>query len=98
MVPQIIWSPRALSDLHDIAAYIGKSSPLTAEKFCLRLIDHVESLPAFPEKGRTVPDSPRPGLRELISPPYRIAYEISADRSQIQIMTVWHSARGSIEL
>jgi plasmid stabilization system protein ParE len=79
--------------LRDISRYIAKSSPLTARRFCQRMIEHIETLPGFPEKGRVVPERKRPALRELIFPPYRIAYEIGSD-GRIEIMTIWHSARG----
>ena len=97
MAAKIVWSPRAIVDLHQIARYIARTNPLTAERFCLRLLTHVESLPDFPRKGRVVPEDGRETLRELIFPPYRIAYEIAPDGT-IQIMTVWHSARGTPEL
>jgi plasmid stabilization system protein ParE len=83
--------------LRDISRYIAKTSPITARRFCRRMLEHIETLPDFPEKGRIVPEHRRPALRELIFPPYRIAYEIrSADR--IEIMTIWHSARGTMEI
>ena len=97
MVPKIIWSPRALADLEDIARYIARSSPLAAERFCLRLIAHAESLIEFPQKGRMVPEKKRETLRELILPPYRIAYEVQASGQLIEILTIWHSARGPME-
>jgi addiction module RelE/StbE family toxin len=97
VVSKIIWSPRALADLEDIARYIARSSPLAAESFCLRLIEHAESLIEFPQKGRMVPETQRETLRELILPPYRIAYEVQSSGQLIEIMTIWHSARGPME-
>jgi toxin ParE1/3/4 len=98
VVSKIIWSPRALSDLGDLARYIGRSSPLTAERFCQRLIARAESLTEFPQKGRVVPEKQRENLRELIFAPYRIACEIQPGRQLIEIMTIWHSACGPIDL
>ena len=93
MVSKIIcWSPRALGDLHDVAAYIGKSSPIAAERFCSRVIERVESAAEFPKTGRIVPEKNRESLRELILAPFRIAYEVLSERL-VEIMMVWHSAR-----
>lgn len=98
MVSKIIWSPRALSDLGDIARYIGRSSPITAERFCLKIIACAESLAEFTEMGRVLPEKQRPTLRELIFPPFRIAYEYRPESHMIEILTVWHSARGLLEV
>ena len=98
MVSIIIWSPRALADLEGIARYIGQSSPMRAERFCLRLIARAESVAEFPLQGRVVPEKQRETLRELILAPYRIAYEVQPDRQIVEIMTIWHSALGPLEL
>lgn len=97
MAAKIIWSPRAIADLGEIARYIARSSPLTAERFCPRLIGHVEALPDFPLKGRVVPEHGRENPRELVFPPYRIAYQITPG-GVIEIMTVWHAARGALDV
>ena len=97
MVSKIIWAPRALDDLRLIATYIGKASPTRAQRFCLRLIAHAESLESFPLKGRIIPERNRESLRELIFPPYRIAYEVRAN-GVIVLLSIWHSARGPLEL
>jgi plasmid stabilization system protein ParE len=98
VVSKVIWSPRALSDLGEIARFISIASPMAAEKFCLRVIEHAETLGQFPHKGRVVPEKQRENLRELVFPPYRIAYEVQFERGLIEIMTIWHSARGAIDL
>jgi plasmid stabilization system protein ParE len=70
---------------------------MTAERFCGRLIEHAESLAEFPLQGRVVPEKQRTTLREIILSPSRIAYEIQSDRNLVEIMTIWHAARGPIE-
>lgn len=98
MVSKVIWSPRALNDLGDIARFIGKSRPLAAERFCRLIIEHAKSLAEFPSKGRIVPEKKRETLRELIVALYRVAYEVQAERGLVEIMTIWHSAHGAIDL
>jgi toxin ParE1/3/4 len=56
VVSKVIWSPRALTDLEEIARYIARSSPLAAERFCFRLVATAESLAEFPQQGRMVPE------------------------------------------
>jgi plasmid stabilization system protein ParE len=70
---------------------------MTAERFCRQIIEHAEALIEFPNKGRVVPEKQRESLREIILSPYRIAYEIHAERQVVEIMTIWHAARGPIE-
>jgi hypothetical protein len=48
--------------------------------------------------GRVVPEKKRETLRELVFPPFRIAYECHPESHLIEILTVWHSARGSLEI
>ncbi len=98
MVSKVTWSPRALADLRSIAEYISASSPMVAERFCLALIDHAETCGSFPRKGRVVPELKKVNVRELIFPPYRIVYEIQPERNLVEIMTIWHSARGTVDV
>lgn len=97
MVPRLIWSPRALADLGHIARYIARSNRVAAERFCLRLLAQVEALPAFPRCGRVVPELGRESIRELVFPPYRIVYELARE-DVIEILIIWHSARGTPDL
>ena len=98
MVSKVIWSPAALEDLRSIVSYIAQSSPLAARRVGEKLIAIAQSLEHFPNRGRMVPERKRAELRELICHPYRIAYVVQADHNVIQVLRLWHAARGDIEL
>jgi addiction module RelE/StbE family toxin len=98
MAYKLIWSPAARDDLHDIVRYISRDSPERAQAFGYRLIQHVEILQEHPELGRRVPEHHNPHIRELAFRPYRIVYRIRADQRVIDLVRVWHAARGTPEL
>jgi len=50
----------------------------------------------FPYAGRRVPEEHDANVRELIVEPYRIIYEVSD--SSIDILRIWHAARGKPEM
>ncbi len=95
MAYRLIWSPIARLDLNEIVAYIREDDPLAAQLFLRRLIQALERLPDFPESGRIVPEFANRTIRELIRPPCRIIYRISPRTERIEIVRVWHAARGT---
>ena len=88
---RVVWSPQALNNLEAACAYIAQDSEAYAQDFARRLVSAVELLATFPTAGRVVPEFAQETLRELISRPYRVIYEIvDAD---VHILTVHHGAR-----
>lgn len=63
---EVILSPRAIQDLHEIVRYIAWDSPNDAEQFGNKLLDRAQSLSSLPERGRVVPEFKDPQIRELI--------------------------------
>lgn len=98
MAFQIIWSPSARWDLLDLKDYISLDSPEIAKLFVSSLFDAVEHLAAFPLAGRAVPEFGDEQIREVIKRPCRIVYRINRSKAVIEIIRVWHSARGVPEL
>jgi len=45
-----------------------------------------------------VPEFNEPTLREVIRKPCRIVYRIRSKRQQVEIVRVWHAARGIPEV
>lgn len=91
---KVFLSNEALSDLERIVAYIAPHNPAAAERLGNQLLDAALSLNTLPERGRAVPEFRRPELREIIFRSYRIIYRVNhADRS-IEIVRLWHAARG----
>lgn len=87
---RIVWYPLALDDLESLRIYIAQDAPSSAEVVAHRLLDTVETLAEFPERGRIgrVPDT-----RELVVPrtPYLVAYRVREE--VIEILRVLHGAR-----
>ena len=91
---KIVWTLRARDDLRNIATYISRDNPAAALKLGETIFDRVDVLEKFPELGRVVPEWGRPDVREIIVGSYRIVYRVGNQRKAIEILRVWHGARG----
>jgi len=76
MAYNLIWSPAALHDLHDIVVFIARDNPDRAMSFGYKLISETDHLQDFPEFGRKVPEYKDPSIREIIFRPYRSSIEL----------------------
>jgi plasmid stabilization system protein ParE len=94
MAYRLIWSPAARLDLRELRAYIAESNPSAAKRFAQGVFQAVERLTAFPESGRIVPEFGDTTIREVIRSPCRIVYRVKADQRLVEIVRVWHAARG----
>ena len=88
---QVIWSPEALRDLDDLAAFIAKDSQYNAALFVQRMIDATDRLAYFPQSGRAIPEIGASRFREVIDGDYRIMYSVNGD--EVHIDAVLHGAR-----
>ena len=87
---KVVWSPRAISDLIEIRAYIGQDRPLVAQRMAERLLQAGESLAEFPERGRLA----KRGLREwTLIYPYVLRYRVR--NGVVEIVRVKHGAQRS---
>jgi len=84
----IRWLSLAEKDLDDLFAYVAQDSLAVAEKEVDRVIEEVSRLQSHPAIGRPgrVPET-----RELVIPPYIVAYRVKG--ATIQILRVLHSAK-----
>ncbi|MGB6065008.1 MAG: type II toxin-antitoxin system RelE/ParE family toxin [Desulfomonilaceae bacterium] len=98
MAFKLIWSPSAELDLKDIALFIAEDSPSAAQRFVRGVFQVVERLADFPESGRIVPEFDDPAIREVIRRPSRIVYKIDRAEGVVEIVRVWHAARGTPDL
>ena len=94
MAFQIIWSQTAAEDLKGIVQYIALDDPTAAAKLANRIIQHIETASELPFSNRTVPEKAEESVREAILKPYRLIYQVDADRGAIHILRIWHAARG----
>jgi toxin ParE1/3/4 len=83
----IIWSPRAISHLTALRAYVARENPANASGVAMTLLGAVERLAAFPNLGRTGRVA---GTRELVVPgtQYVIAYRLGSGR--LEVLAVFH--------
>ena len=88
---RVVWSPLAIDRAAEAAAYIAKDSPVAARQWVDDLFAAVATLARLPERGRRVPDLPRPDVRELLLGNYRVVYRIEPRR--IAVLTVRHLRR-----
>jgi len=76
------WSETAENDLVSIIEYIARDNPIQARKIFSEIKKRAESLNAFPDRGRMVPELQNQGItlyRELIIGPWRLMYRVSED-------------------
>jgi plasmid stabilization system protein ParE len=87
----VIYSEAALTDLHEITAFIAADNREIAAKFANRLVDLAESLRRMPQRGRAVKRWPE--VRVIVLAPYLIFYRFDAQRNSVQVLRFWHGAR-----
>jgi toxin ParE1/3/4 len=98
MAYKLIWSPVSRDDLRDIVRFISRDSSERAQSFAFRLMTQADILQEHPEIGRKVPEHRKPMMREIIFKPYRIVYRVNHQRKIVEIIRVWHAARGTPEV
>ena len=95
---KIVWTLRAREDLRDIAKFIAKDNPSAALKLGDLIFDRVNMLEKFPELGRVVPERNQPNIREIVVKNYRLVYRVHQTEKLLEILRVWHGARGEPEI
>ena len=95
---KIVWTLRSREDLRDIAAFIAKDNPPAALKLGDLIFARVDTLEKFPELGRVVPERNQPNLREIVVKNYRVVYRVRHKDKLLEILRVWHGARGEPEI
>jgi plasmid stabilization system protein ParE len=98
MAVRLKWLPKAEADLHQALAYIRTDNPEAAARLGAAILERVERLRDFPENGRVVPRQENPAIREIIFRNFRIVYRFSPQGSTVEIVRIWHGARGTPDL
>lgn len=88
---RIRWSPQALRELDEAAAYIAGERPATAERWLTAIFATVRRLERFPESGRVLDLPGAEGRRELLHGSYRIIYRTAGD--VVEIIAIVHGRR-----
>ncbi len=89
---KIIYSPRAVADLHAIADYLQPLNPHALQKVKATILDSIRHVAQFPNIGRRLN---RKGVRRHLVPKYDYAIFYLHDESaeEIRIVTIRHTAR-----
>ena len=95
---KIVWTLRSREDLHNIATFIAKDNPAAALKLGDLIFARVDTLEKFPELGRIVPERNQPNIREIVVKNYRLVYRVHQKEKFLEILRVWHGARGEPEI
>ena len=83
---KIIWSPLAIEQARDIAAYIALDKPSAAEQWIGEIFSSVERLEKCSNSGRIVPEIGRNNIREIVRGNYRIMYKIAVDSVEVLVV------------
>ncbi|MBN1418329.1 MAG: type II toxin-antitoxin system RelE/ParE family toxin [Planctomycetes bacterium] len=94
MAFQIVWSEAACRDLQEIVQYIAIEDHEAACRLAERIVARIEIASEFPLSIRLVPEKGDESIREAILSPYRIVYVVEQTRKAIQVLRIWHAARG----
>lgn len=98
MVYRTVWTEQALTDLREISEFIGQRDVQAALRLGAAIFARIEKLTEFPFMGRMVPEVGRNNLREIIYASYRIIYRVIEYSGAIEILRVWHAARGEPDI
>ena len=96
---ELIWTESAITDLDAICSFIAAHDPGAAERAGRSILEHVELLARFPFIGPAYPPSSGGPVREIVfRRTYRIFYMVAESRRAVEVLRVWHGARGQPEL
>ena len=88
---KLIVSPEAAADLARLRAFLVDRNPDAAQRAAASLIQAIQSLDMFPDRGRPTGTK---GVRELVIPfghsAYVMRYAHLAEVEEIIILRIWH--------
>ena len=90
---QVIWSPKAIRQIQEIAEYIEKDSLLYGSRVIQKITATVGRLKIFPEMGAVASEFRKQGVRELLVFQYRIFYRINESTQNIHVLAIVHGRR-----
>ena len=95
---KIVWTRTAREDLRELTEFISRDKPSAALKLGNAILADVDQLQQFPLMGRVVPERDEPTIREIIHRPCRVVYRVREGRKLVEVLRVWHAARGEPQL
>jgi len=92
---KIVFTKPAITDLGGLVRFNARNDPQAAERLGFAIIAKTKTLVEFPWLGRVVPEFKIETIREIIHRPYRIVYRVDDGQKMVEILRVWHAARGT---
>ena len=91
MTRRVRFTPPARAQFLAAVDYIRAERPAAARAFRDRSHDALGHLVRFPDAGRSIPEFPQLGFREVVVDRYRFFYRLEGDT--IWVVGVWHDAQ-----
>jgi toxin ParE1/3/4 len=85
------WTETATTDLEEVVEFIARDSRFYAAALVREARAGSHSLRTFADRGRVVPESNAPDIREIFIRSYRLIYQVRTDH--IFILAFIHGAR-----
>ena len=98
MAYKIIWTEHACDDMAAVVRYIARHNPDAARAVGCGIYEHAQVLAEFPEIGSIVRELNNPDWRQLVFRSYRIVYHLTHETKTVEIVRVWHGARGNVDV
>jgi toxin ParE1/3/4 len=90
-VREVIWAESARDALDEVITYIAKDSQQAAVHVLGAALEAAASLSTLSERGRVVPETNDPVIRELFVFRYRLMYRVEDER--VVVLAFVHGAR-----
>jgi len=90
-VRSVAWAVSAQAALDEVITYISQDSSEAAARVLEKALEAGATLATLAERGRIVPESNDPTIREVFVFRYRLMYEVHDDR--VVIVAFLHGAR-----
>lgn len=92
---KVIWSKRALEQLHQLFLLISADKFTAAKQFIKKIQDKAKRLETFPLSGKKNLEVDDENIREIVIQGYRLIYALKPNHKIIEILA-FHSGRQEI--
>jgi plasmid stabilization system protein ParE len=90
----LIWTLRARADLAAIVRHIARDNSRAAFDVGENILRHAKVLESFPLIGPLFRNTALPQIRRIVCGEYLIVYRCKPAARELEILTIWHAARG----
>lgn len=87
---RVRWTTDAADDLERISDYIAADRPETARRIALDIINRVDAVETFPQRGRP---GRIEGTRELVLAPLPFVAVYELHQQEVQVLRILHGAQ-----